>query len=411
LDIFKGASAFGTPIADKAGNLYGTTYEGGNGLCQDYALTWGCGVVYKLSPPATGALWTETLLYQFQGKDDGYEPIGSLIFDTSGNLYGVTYSGGAANAGTVFELTPPASGSGPWTKTTLYNFPTGAPGGNPMAGLIFDAAGNLYGTTNSGGSCNLDYGCYGLVYELSPPASRDASWTESVLYTFQGSTDGANPRSALNYDGTNLYGTTEAGGLTANCEGGCGVAFELSPPAAPGGAWTETVLYAFLGGKTDGESEPAGMTRTSSGTFYGVSTFGGAADGGTVYQLAPPTSPGGSWTETVYFFSGGSGGFGPNSTIAVGTDGSLYGTTTYGGGQEYGSVFKVAPPSSPGGPWVETDLAVFTRPEYPASGLTFGKGGWLYGGTLGTEQSNLCATKNDGGAQLPYCGELYRVQP
>jgi len=229
--VSNGGQPWATPIADKSGNLYGTTSEGGNGPCTSGKITLGCGTVYELSPPVTGSEWTETLLYQFQGGDDGNYPVGGLVFDASGNLYGTTEDGGTSgSAGTVFELSPPSSGSGPWTKTTIHNFAGGTDGTNPEAGLVFDKSGNLYGTTILGGNCNNQ--CGGVVYELSPPSADGEQWTETVIYNFKGSPDGSVPQSTLLFIGNNLYGTTVEGGKGGpNCglDVNCGTIFELAP--------------------------------------------------------------------------------------------------------------------------------------------------------------------------------------
>lgn len=407
--VSNGGQPWATPIADKHGNLYGTTSEGGNGPCKVGKLIFGCGVVYELSPPSAGNRWIETLLYQFQGGSDGYYPVGSLVMDASGNLYGTTESGGTANAGAVFELTPPASGSGPWTKTTIYNFLGGTAGAAPESGMIFDKAGNLYGTAFSGGICVLGASCTGVVYELSPPSSGASAWTETVIYTFQGTPDGAEPESTLVLSNGNLYGTTEVGGSTANCESGCGTVFELSPPASPGGAWTETIVHSFDAFGGDGQTPRSGLVLSETGTFYGATEFGGASVFGSVYQLVPPAAPGGTWPETVLYSFGGLDGIDPFASLVIGSDGSLYGTTMFGGNNEYGNAFKLAPPSSPGGVWTETVLVDFSHASYPIAGLTFGKGGWLYGATLGGGETDSCATGPSGQALL--CGDLFRVLP
>src|ERR1035441_332430 len=191
-------------IFDAAGNLYGTTENGG---------TNGVGTVFELTPTAGGG-WTETVLYSFCSQancTDGYQPWAGLIFDAAGNLYGTTVYGGTADTtcsycGTVFELTP--NGSGGWTETVLHSFGDGTDGFYPSAGLIFDAAGNLYGTTAMGGT--YDYPWDGTVFELTPAAG--GGWTEKVLYSFGGGTDGYWPEAGLIFDAAgNLYGTTYSG--------------------------------------------------------------------------------------------------------------------------------------------------------------------------------------------------------
>lgn len=240
-----GAVPAGPLTFDAAGNLYGTTYAGGG--CSNLNTNgFGCGLVFELSPNGSGG-FTESVLHSFQGTTDGYWPFGGVIFDQAGNLYG-TVSNPGIDSGAVFELTP--NGSGGWTENTIYTFPgdTTADGLTPIAGLVLDQAGNLYSTTLQGGAAYSDAcptpsallpgvtfgaaGC-GTVFELSPNGS--GGWTETVLYRFQGSSDGALPNSALIRDQSgNLYGETEAGGSTNACPNnsggtaGCGVIFEVS---------------------------------------------------------------------------------------------------------------------------------------------------------------------------------------
>ncbi len=412
--VSNGGQPWATPIVDKSGNLYGTTSEGGNGPCTDGKLILGCGTVYEVSPPVTGSQWTETLLYQFQGGTDGNFPVAGLVFDGSGNLYGTTEAGGTGDSGTVFELSPPSSGSGSWTKTTIYNFAGGAAGAYPEAGLVFDDSGNLYGTANSGGICNFEEECGGVVYELAPPATSGEPWTEILIHAFRLAPDGAGPQSTLVFVGNNLFGTTIDGGTGGpNCasDANCGTIFELAPPSAPGGTWTEHVLHSFASVTGDGQNPRSGLVRGKSGTLYGVTEFGGTIGFGTVYQFVPPSLPGGGWTETVLFnFSDVSVGADPFPTPALGPDGSLYGTTMFGGASERGNVYRLSPPAVNGDPWVETVLYTFSSHAYPIAGLTVGKAGSLYGATLGGINDDTCATNSSGGQSLA-CGLLFRVLP
>ena len=226
------------------GSLYGATLHGGGGSC-DY----GCGTVFNLQPPAHACptalcTWAETTLYSFLGGSDGALPYG-LIFDQNGNLYGATYIGGASSNGTVYELTP--SGDG-WTKTILHSF-SGADGANPTSGVILDDAGNLYGTTEDGGSQN-----YGVVYELSPSGS---GWTEQALYSFSDRSDGGYPAGGLVRDRSgNLYGTTLSNG--SNHYGG--TVFELTPSS---GGWNYTLVYSFAGQGVPGGQADLGCGRRS----------------------------------------------------------------------------------------------------------------------------------------------------
>ena len=260
-----GAYPAGNVVFDAAGNLYGTTTRGG---------AFGFGTVFELSP-SPGGTWTYTVLYSFTGTTDGAFPFGGVIFDAAGNLYGATELGGDFNAGTVFELSP--SPGGTWTYTVLYSFTGKADGYDPSSSVIFDAAGNLYGTTIEGGAFGD-----GTVFELSP--NPDGTWTETVLYSFQGGLDGSFPSSStLTFDKAgNLYGEAFGGG-NDRCPGGCGVVFELSPTG--GGSWTESVPGWFNG--TDGWSPWQSLVFDADGNLYGTTQDGGAYGDGVVFELKP----------------------------------------------------------------------------------------------------------------------------
>jgi uncharacterized repeat protein (TIGR03803 family) len=196
----------------------------------------------------------------------------------------------------------------------IYRLQGGNDGDRPFAGLIADQAGNLYGTTYNGGGGPYFVGCCGTVFEVSPPAAPGDPWTETVLYSFQGGTDGGAPDGSLVFDQTgNLYGTTTQGGQNAECPN-CGTVFELTPPANVGGAWTETILHRFTGliDNSDGAGPIGALVFDKAGNLYGTTYVGGLLSDGTVFQLSPPTTPGGSWTETtIYGFRGRSDGLGP----------------------------------------------------------------------------------------------------
>jgi uncharacterized repeat protein (TIGR03803 family) len=381
-------------VADSAGNLYGTTPYGG-------ATGYGC--VFELSPPTTsGGAWTESILYSFQRSDsDGQAPYGTLILDQQGNLYGTTaFSLSEQGAGTVFDLSPPTTSGGAWTETILYQFPANnGRGTSPEGKLVMDAQGDLFGTTNLGGSFG-----FGVVFELRPPSitgsrwreltlhefggagdgsgvnnnlimSRGALygttsnggasgngtvfelqkvsgvWNETILYSFAG-TEGANPGAGLMFDALgNLYGTTIAGGASTNCgnHSGCGVVFQLSPPAVSGGPWTETTLYSFTAGK-DGAIPSASLVVDKAGNLYGTASQGGLRNSltnnnGTVFELSPPASSGGAWTETtLHDFGGTPSGDGrhPFGELLL-LNGKFYGTTSSEGlgTSAFGTVFSL----------------------------------------------------------------------
>jgi uncharacterized repeat protein (TIGR03803 family) len=345
-------------IFDAAGNLYGTTRVG----------TDSYGTVFELTPAAGGG-WTETVLHNFGYGTDGATPYAGLIFDAAGNLYGTTQYGGTYGVGTVFELTPAAGGG--WTETVLHNFGNGADGSTPFAGLIFDAAGNLYGTTYQGGTY-----LYGTVFELTPAGG--GSWTEKVLHNFGNGTDGAAPYAGLIFDAAgNLYGTTYQGGTYSSS----GTVFELTPAA--GGGWTETVLHNFNYNGTDGNYPYAGLIFDAAGNLYGTTYQGGTYFYGTVFELTP--TAGGGWTEKVLysFNNNGADGYYPQAGLILDAAGNLYGTTSYGGTYSYGTVFELTPTA--GGGWTEKVLHNFnyngTDGNYPYAGLIFDAAGNLYGTT------------------------------
>jgi uncharacterized repeat protein (TIGR03803 family) len=382
-----GAFPSGPLISDSSGNLYGTT-GGGSGN--------GSGTVFELRSSGSGG-WTETVLYSFQGGSDGAAPNSPLIFDQAGNLYGTTFGGGAYQQGTVFKLSP--NGSGGWTESILYSFGAYTSDGlQPDGGLIFDQSGNLYGTTSGGGPniCSRYSNC-GTVFQLSPNGS--GGWTETLLYSFQGGSDGGQPNSPLIFDRAgNLYGTTTYGGGTPcvdfNVGSGCGTAFELSPNGR--GGWTETIVYAFQG-NSDGTFPSAGLIFDQSGNLYGTTSLGGdnitectaypPGGCGTVFELSP--KGGGGWTETVlYAFQAGSDGWVPLAELTFDQAGNLYSTTRLGGltqcdGYSCGTVFELSPNGSGG--WTETILHSFQCSDgaNPGTAVILDHAGNVYGTTSG----------------------------
>jgi len=257
-----GEYPYGGLVLDAAGNLYGCTIFGGVGTN---------GTVFKLTHGASG--WTEQILYQFSGGNDGAQPYSPLIFDTAGNLYGTAQRGGAHALGTVFELKPTSGGG--WSETTLYSFAGGTDAEFPTAGLVFDTAGNLYGTASGG------VYAAGAIFKLTPQSG--GGWTESVLYSFAGGTDGSIPAGSLVFDvADNLYGVTSEGGGTGCGGSGCGTVFELSSSTG----WTETILHSFRGGR-DGEVPEAGPILDAAGNLYGTTDEGGADGAGIAFEVRP----------------------------------------------------------------------------------------------------------------------------
>ncbi len=302
----EGARPQARVIKGPDGSLYGTTYEGG-GSCS-------CGVVFKLQPPPTAprsALepWTETVIHDFSGPDGSLPGYGDLVFDQAGNIYGTTEQGGAYGAGAVYELTP---SNGGWTESVIYSFSGFTDGGAPYGGVIFDNAGNLYGTTSGGGQYSK-----GTVFELTPSGS---GWSETVLHSFQ-SSEGTFPVGGLMFDlSGNLIGTTESGGLG----GYDGSVFELSPS---NGGWTFSVLHLFDLSKGEGVDPIAGVTMGSDGNLYGTTLGGGYYDDGTIFRLV---YSGGYWTyQTLYSF--GNDGNSPFGVVTFVSQGNMYGTAIAGG--------------------------------------------------------------------------------
>jgi uncharacterized repeat protein (TIGR03803 family) len=393
-----GANPYAGPILDASRNLYGTTFSGGMAGCYGGN---GCGVVFRLTPSGSG--WTEKVLYAFSGDTDGQNPEASLIFDSARNLYGVTNFGGVLGGtcnpygcGIAFELTPTSNG---WTETVLYDL-TETTGQNPVDGLIFDTSGNLWGTGGSGGRYNV-----GAVFELS---QMGEVWNATTAFSFGGHDNaGIEPIAGMILDGGgNLYGTTSAGGLhnggavfevvhdtkkvkvlyDFKCDGsggkckngdgghpwaglvfdkkdnlygttrsggahGYGTVFKLAPSS--GGVWKETVIYSFSGG-SDGANPYAGLVFTLPNKLYGTTESGGsktACEGfgcGTVFELTPSSS--GQWKETILHRFNGSDGREPYlGSLATDAAGHLYGTADAGGkagcfgGYGCGVVFEITP--------------------------------------------------------------------
>lgn len=348
-----GAIPTGNVMLNSAGNLLGAVYAGGDAYACYVGNIDGCGMIFEMAPNSPE--WQETILRDFNLGIGGGIPNGGLIADVSGNLYGTAQNGGTysgeceySGCGVVFELSPLSTGG--WKESVLHTFTEGVDGGFPSGPLIVDAAGNLYGTASSGGVRN---GCQcGVVFELS--LTSGGLWKETVLHTFSGNADGSLPFAGLAFDSAgNLYGTTYRGGDLSGCDGyGCGVAFKLSPVSD--GHWKETVLHSFTGG-TDGSQPSIGLVVDGAGNVYGTTPTGGETNCGfdhkgcgVVFELSPQSN--GNWNETVlHTFLGGPDGSLPASGITLDANDNLYGTTVFGGNLEAcdnsgcGVVFEITP--------------------------------------------------------------------
>ncbi len=371
-----GATPDGTLTVDAAGNLYGTASAGG--FTGNNCTTTGCGTVFKLTHRGSG--WTFTPLYAFQGNADASGPLAGVTIGPNGSLYGTTQYGGSSNDGAVYNLRPPshATGSflGGWNDTVLYSFAGAADGANPQYGsLVFDPAGNMYGTTEEGGvQCSGSNYC-GTMFELSPAGS---GWTKSSAYAFPGNSDGSNPVSGVVLDSSgNLYGTTPFAAFN-------GVAYELSPTQQ---GWAETSLYQFL----FGVFPFGGVILGPPGVLYGTTLD-------TVYELS---LSGGQWNyDILYVFSGT---YGPWAGLSQDASGNLYGTSCDDGAHGNGSVFKLTPS---GNEWTTTILYSFTGGtdgSCPRAGVTLGANGNLFGAASTGGLQGGC-----GGAG---CGTVWEITP
>jgi uncharacterized repeat protein (TIGR03803 family) len=369
-------------VEDASGNLYGTTVGGG---------TYGTGTVYQLSPPVKGSTtWTKTVLYSFQPwGSTGHTPSSELTIDSSGNLYGVTWSGGdgRCHCGVLYELIHPATSGAPWTHLVLHAFTnTNNDGRLPNAAVVL-SSNTIYGVTQQGGLYDS-----GIVYRLIPGKNGG---TYSVIYSFGANNDASGPNGPLLLDSAgSLYGVTSLGGAF-----NAGAVYKL---AQNGGSWTESILFSFGGGSLSSGITPVGnLLFDSPGNLYGVTEAGGASQLGVAYELSPASS---SWTQNVLFNFSKPVGSSPLAGMTWNpSNGSLYGTTSAGASHTHGSVFQLTPPVS-GGLWTETLLQQFT---FTNGGLPSGRvlrdptTGYLYGTTYNGGVSGC-----DGN-----CGVDYQIIP
>jgi uncharacterized repeat protein (TIGR03803 family) len=320
LYAFAGGDDAATPLAGITigpdGTLYGDTYKGGGAS----DCVGGCGTVYNLKPPARACskalcTWSESVLHSFRldFSADGLSPLGNVVFDQNGNLFGITGAGGVQSKGTVYELT---LSNGSWIENILYNFAGGNDGEWPLTGVVFGSGGNLYGTTPDGGSYNG-----GVVYQLTPSGS---GWVESVIHAFQPATDGRYPVGMIADGAGNLYGATNQDG-----QSGAGTVYQLSPS---NGNWTFTVLNQLPGGYGCGAEGP--LVMDTANNLYGATTC-------SVFKLTP-SSGGWIYTDLHDFIDSN-----PNGSLVIDASGNLYGTTANGGTgkcfEGCGVVFEITP--------------------------------------------------------------------
>lgn len=390
----------GGALADASGNLFGTTANGSTTLC-DLAEVYGCGIVYELVKSSN--VYTERILYSFGSSSsttDGATPFAGLIMDAAGNLYGTTTYGGSPNCilGLGIDgcgtVFELAKSSAGYAETLLYTFTGEGDGAYPYAGLTLDSAGNLYGTTHDGGACGL-----GTVFEL---LKSSGGYTEQVLHSFGcTATDGWYPYAGVIMDSAgNLYGTAESAGDSTACDGfGCGIVFEL---INSNGDYNEKLLYSFTG--TDGQEPSGDLIFDSSGNLYGTTQEGGEYGDGTVFELM---NSGDSYTERVLYSFKGPGnddGQNPVPGVVMDASGNLYGTTRLGGvdcvPQGCGIVFELLNSS---GTYTEKILHKFGAVgdgENPAAPLVMDNAGNLYS-----------TTDSGGGIVTCLCGTVFVVNP
>ena len=319
------------------------------------------------------------ILYKFGAYPDAQTPQG-LCLGPNGVLYGASTSGGIYGYGTVFELQPPSAPGAAWTETVLYSFaPQNGDGLEPPTSPVMGPNGTIFGTTAWINS-------YGAVYEVRPPAEPGGTWTETTIYQSEYTSGIYYLNGVVAGSNGEVYGVAESGGSNYD-----GAVYELTPPAVPGGAWTESVIYSF-GPRPDGES-PVGLILSPKGVLYGTTSAGGSEGLGTIFELKPPVAPGAPWTEKVlYSFLGTNSGFTDGATPAeppsLDSEGNLYGTTSLGGVAGLGTVWELQPPA--GSPsdiekfWTESVLYSFAASEQEPSSPLIVRDGTIYGTTAAT---------------------------
>jgi uncharacterized repeat protein (TIGR03803 family) len=358
-----GAQPLSGVTLDRGGNIYGTTCIAGHG---------NAGTVFELKNH--NGSWLLTALHEFlPANGDGACPLGRVVFGPDGRLYGTTSTGGFQGSyGIVFSLAPSptrcSSVMCPWNEKILYSFMGDDGMGPGSMDPVFDSAGNLYGTTQSGGA-----DAWGVVFKLT---RSGGNWSESVLHSFDGISDGLNPETSVLIDAAgNIFGTTD-GGLGQG-QTPWGTVWELTPS---GSGYTVQNLHVFNGGPGDGGSSHTGLIPDGHGNYFSASTHGGSNSVGAVFELSPA---GNSWNFSMLYqgFTGDGGPWGP---LAMDAAGNLYGTAYFAGPAQQGMVFKLSPDGQGG--WTYTNVHVFTGGDdggVPFGGVTFDASGNLYGTASG----------------------------
>jgi hypothetical protein len=337
----------------------------------------GCGTIYQLTPPEEPTgSWTFSTIYKFKGKNDGCCQYSTLAIDRAGNLYGVTNAG--LPNGSVFQLSPPAGLRKWWKFSIIYTFNGESDGEYPTTPLVIDKSGAIYGVAPYGAHPGCGgYGC-GTVFQLVPPQGKNGMWKENTLYRFQGLNDGGSPNGLVMDKHGTLYGATLAGGIvTPNCPDGCGNVFEIY---AIGNSWYETPIYTFK--DTPDGAFPYSLTIDRSGDLFGLAGFYTKQNDVNVFKLKPPAKQYGKWQKTVvHVFANASNGGYPPSYLAAGGDGNLYGTIFGDIDLNAGYVFRLKPPGPNGGGWTYRTLVDFNiaGPDRNPNGVIYGKFGFLYG--------------------------------
>jgi uncharacterized repeat protein (TIGR03803 family) len=373
---FTDGSGGGFPLSsltpDGAGNFYGTADSGGSG---------GHGVVFELSSNGHGG-WKQSVLFSFNGKNGSYPTYSSVLY-RSGKLYGTAYSGGAHGYGVVFEV---SFNGKHWEHTVVYNFTGGTQGGYPNASLIMDSDGNLYGSTEGDGN-----GTDGIVFELSPAGT---GWSERLIYD-AGTTTG--------FTGLTIDSAGTIFGVNQNAQNGLSYVVELTPTGHD--SWMPTVIHTFTGYPKDGTGAAGSVVLDNAGNLYGVTSIGGPKGQGMVYKLIPEKN--GEWTEKILYsfkgFASGKDGANPEAGIVFDPTGNIYGTTSFGGDHNDGTVFELVAPVGTGS-YKEKVLWNFDNTDGagPNSGLTLDAIGNLYGMTAFGGSSTSCGS---------YCGVVFEVVP